>query len=136
MRILLIVLLSSFLTLNLSASEEKSVQELFTLYESIFNDKKVELIDEVFTKKFIQTSGGKEEFIKKIKSLPSAPRMHNKNFSKLKKIWRKSHRREVYFVKIQEPSTLKSKPNLEGSEFIVLKEDGKLKIDGTLSDGN
>jgi hypothetical protein len=86
--------------------------------------KKVELIDEVFTKKFIASSGGKNELSKKILTLkPSKKKSPDASLMS----WRKGIKGEIYFAKYKSETT---------SEFIVVKEDGKLKINGTLSDAN
>lgn len=129
MRILLI-LCSLMISINVHAVDDKSMQELFKKYDSVMDDKKTDLIDEVFTKKFIEDSGGKKELIEKISDLPKqlvAP--------KTEMSWKKGNRGEVYLAKVKELSPDKKKDNHE-AEFIVVKEDGKLKIDGTLSDGD
>ena len=50
--------------------------------------------------------------------------------------WKKGLKSEIYFAKVKNLSPNKSKKENEESEFIIMKEDGKLKIDGTISDGN
>ncbi len=122
MRIYLVLALL-FSPLNVFSDDTKSMKELFTKYDSVMNEKKVSLIDEVFTKKFILTSGGKKKLIKKINGL--VPSKDNK-FDPAKLTWNKGLKGEIYFVKIGPTS----------SQFIILKENGKFKIDGTLSDDN
>ena len=40
------------------------------------------------------------------------------------------------FAKVKEPSSLKSKKESDShSDFILIRENGKLRIDGTISDG-
>jgi hypothetical protein len=129
MRIQLIILLSLF-SLSAFAVDDKSMQDLFSKYDSVMDQKKVDLIDDVFTQKFIRDSGGKQELTDKIKELTTPP-----SPSKTKMSWKKGQKGEVYLAKVKEISANKMKDSHE-SEFIVIKEDGKLKIDGTMSDGN
>jgi hypothetical protein len=107
------------------------MQELFKKYDLVMDQKKVELIDEVFTKKFIQDSGGKDELIEKIKELSSPP-----SSSESKMSWKKGQKGKIYLAKVKETSSNKNKTKGHEAEFIVLEEDGRLKIHGTLSDGN
>jgi hypothetical protein len=131
MHLLLILLL----TLNISsthASDEKTIKELFDKYERVMTEHKTELIDDVFTKKFIRESGGKEEFIEKIKELPKA-----KKKTKLKRIlerWKKSKIGNMFIAKIKKESQKNEKNEPTSSNFVLIEEDGKLKIDGTVSD--
>ena len=129
MRIQLIILFS-LISLSAFAVDDKSMQELFTKYDSVMDQKKVDLIDEVFTQKFIRDSGGKQELTDKIKELTTPPSQ-----SKTKMSWKKGQKGEVYLAKVKEISANKMKAGHE-SEFIVIIEDGKPKIDGTMSDGN
>lgn len=69
MRIQLILTFILF-TFQALAVDDKSMQELFSKYDSLMDHKKIELIEEVFTQKFIKEAGGKEELIEKIKELP------------------------------------------------------------------
>jgi hypothetical protein len=128
-----LILIAFLLSTSLFASSDKEMAELFLKYDSIMNAQKVELIDEVFTQKFLKTVGGKEEFIESIKSLPKLDTKSIK-FSKVK--WRKGTKDEIFFAKRSQTSDLKSKEPAPatGPSFIVIKEDGKLKIDGTISD--
>ncbi len=129
MRIQLILILSLF-SLSAFAVDDKSMQELFSKYDSLMDQKKVDLIDEVFTQKFIRDSGGKQELTDKIKELATPP-----SPIKTKMSWSKGQKGEIYLAKVKEISSNKKKDSHE-AEFIVIKEDGKLKIDGTMSDGN
>jgi len=112
--------------------------ELMTdLWENYFKSmnpswikKKIELIDEVFTKKFIRESGGKKELISKIKSLPDSLTQPQTSMS-----WKKGLKGDVYFAKLKENTNNKSSGSSSEAEFIVIKENGKLKIDGTIGDG-
>lgn len=130
MRILLVLCLLMY-SINTFATDDKSMQELFKKYDSLMDYKKTELIEEVFTKKFILESGGKKELIEKIGELPKelVP-------SKTQMTWKKGHKGEVYLARVKEISKQKKKDNDQEAEFVVVKEDGKLKIDGTLSDGD
>jgi hypothetical protein len=129
MRIQLIILLS-FLSLSAFAVDDKSMKELFAKYDLVMDQKKTDLIEEVFSKKFIRDSGGKQELTEKIKELTTPP-----SPSKTSMSWKKGQKGEVYLAKVKEISANKMKDSHE-SEFIVISEDGKLKIDGTMSDGN
>ena len=110
--------------------DDRSMGELFQKYESVMDQKKIELIDEVFTKKFIRESGGKKELISKIKSLPETLTQPQTTMS-----WKKGLKGEIYFAKLKENTKNKSAVSSSEAEFIVIKENGKLKIDGTISDG-
>lgn len=110
--------------------DDRSMGELFQKYESVMDQKKIELIDEVFTKKFIKESGGKKELISKIKSLPETLTQPQTTMS-----WKKGLKGEVYFAKLKENNNNKGAASSSEAEFIVVKENGKLKIDGTISDG-
>jgi hypothetical protein len=110
--------------------DDRSMGELFQKYESVMDQKKIELIDEVFTKKFIKESGGKKELISKIKSLPETLTQPQTTMS-----WKKGLKGEVYFAKLKENNNNKGATSSSEAEFIVIKENGKLKIDGTISDG-
>ena len=126
MHILLTLLLSFAATLA-SASDEKAIKELLINYDKVMTEHKTELVDEVFTKKFLSESGGKEEFIEKIKELPKV-----KKKSKIKRIlesWKKSKIGNMLVAKVRKDVSTKSSSN-----FVIIEEDGKLKIDGTISD--
>lgn len=106
--------------------------ELFRNYDAIMLKHKVELVDDVFTEKFLKESGGKTEFIEKVKELP-------KDESKSLKLpavsWKKGVKDEIFFASLKENSSdKKSSASSSGSRFIVVRENGKLKIDGTMSD--
>ena len=130
MRIQLIITALLF-SLSSFAVDDKSMKELFKNYDLVMDQKKIELIDEVFTKKFIKDSGGKEELIQKIKGLTSPPPSQPES----KMTWKKGNEGEVYLAKVKEVSVNKKKDSHE-AEFIVLIEDGKPKIDGTMSDAD
>lgn len=118
--IILLMAASSF------AVSDQDMKELFKKYEQVTYQHKTELVDEVFTKKFLTGSGGKKEFIEKVKSVPVEKSLPDRKIS-----WRKGVKDEIYFAKRVDPD--KKKP-ASTSEFIIKHEDGKLKIDGTLSD--
>lgn len=120
------ILFVSFYALGVN---DQSMGELFKKYESVMDHKKIELIDEVFTKKFIKESGGKKELIKKIKSLPESLVQSQTTMS-----WKKGNKGEIYLAKLKEKSMNKNIPISNEAEFVVIKEDGKLKIDGTIGD--
>lgn len=123
MRFSIILLLTIFI--NAFAVDDKEVNSLFNKYDQVMELKKSELIEEVFTKKFLENNGGKKEFIAKIKDIPKT-----KSLKSLKVTWYKGRKSEIYFAKYA--PTNKSKNS--DTQFILKVEDGKLKIDGTLSD--
>ena len=132
MRIQLIIFL--LLAGQVFASSDREMAELFMKYDSIMLKHKVELVDEVFTQKFLKESGGKSEFIEKVKELP-------KDQSKSLKLpavsWKKGVKDDIFFANLKEHSTVKKKGSADsGNRFIVIREDGKLKIDGTMSDAD
>jgi len=133
MRISIILLLMSFTTLLFAAPEDATIKELFAKYEKVVDAHQVELVDEVFTKNFLEGNGGKEEFIKKVKS---EPKTKEKSIQPSKITWKKGVMNEMYFAKVPAPASAdkKAKEEAATSEFILVKENGKLKIDGTLSD--
>lgn len=128
-----LILTFILISFNAFATDDKSMQDLFSKYDSVMDHKKIELIDEVFTQKFIKEAGGKEELIEKIKELSPS---NQKSVQKTKMSWKKGLKNEIYFATVKNLSPNKSKKENHESEFIVMKEDGKLKIDGTISDGN
>lgn len=130
MRIQLIITALLF-SLNCLAVDDKTMKELFKNYDLVMDQKKTELIDEVFTKKFIKESGGKEDLIQKIKELTPPPPSQPQS----KMTWKKGQTGDIYLAKVKEVSTNKKKESHE-AEFIVLIEDGKPKIDGTMSDAD
>jgi hypothetical protein len=134
MRIQLIIL-SFLLTGFAFASSDKEMAELFMNYDAVMLKHKVELVDDVFTEKFLKQNGGKKEFIEAVKELPKS---ESKSLSLPKVSWKKGVKDEMYFASLQEISSDKKKaaPKKSGSQFIVVRENGRLKIDGTLSDAN
>ena len=132
MRIQLIAILS-LLSLSLQASDDKAMKGLFEKYEQVMMDHKVELVDEVFTKKFLADNGGKEEFIAKVKELPKIKK--KKGLGSLLRNWKKSKVGKIFFANVKDDEKKSNTPSHE-SQFVVVEEEGKLKIDGTVSDGN
>ena len=134
MRIQLIFLLCLF-TLGAQARSDKEMKELFDKYDKIMKHHKVELVEEVFSKKFLQENGGKEEFLVKVKELPKVK--EKKSLRKLLQSWKKSKIGGMFFAKVKDEDQDKAKPSAptHESQFIIIEEDGKLKIDGTVSDG-
>jgi hypothetical protein len=126
------LILWSILAFNLHAMDEKSMHELLKKYDQVMDHQKIELIEEVFSKKFLKISGGKEEFIEKLKGLEP---LSQKSLPKRKVSWKKGVKDEIYFVKVTDLTNKKSKDKAHSTEFIVIEEEGKLKIDGTISDG-
>ena len=109
------------------------MKELFVKYDKIMKQHSVELVDEVFTKKFLDENGGKEEFISKVKELPKVK--ERKGLGKLLRSWKKSKVAKMFFANIADQGSKTDAPARE-SQFIVVEENGVLKIDGTVSDGH
>lgn len=130
MRFQIIALLCIF-SFSLHASDDKAMKELFEKYDKVMMQHKVELVDEVFTKKFLTENGGKEEFIAKVKELPK----EKKSLRGLLRKWKKSKVGKIFFADVKDENNKSGTPSHE-SQFIVIEEEGKLKIDGTISDGN
>ena len=128
-----LILITLLLSSTSFAVDDKSMKDLFIKYDQVMDHKKIELIDEIFTEKFIKASGGKEELISKIKELPTPK---DKNLPAPLTSWRKGLKNNIYFAKVKEAPTQKSKTDAHEAEFIVVEEAGKLKIDGTIGDGN
>lgn len=135
MRISIISLLFVFISSVAFAKGDAEVRDLFKKYDQVMDKQEVKLIDEVFSKKFIKTSGGKKELIEKINGLATPNKSASTPPSEV--TWKKGLKGEIYFVKMKEPTTAqKITHGTHEAEFIVVEEDGKLKIDGTISDGN
>lgn len=134
MRIQLTFLLALF-TLGASASSDKEMTELFTKYDQVMLQHKVELVDEVFTEKFLKDSGGKAEFVQKVKELPL---LKSRMLKSPEVSWKKGNKDEIFFANLKPDAMEKKKASHDddGSRFIVVREGGKLKIDGTMSDAN
>jgi hypothetical protein len=116
------------------AASDKEMAELFRNYDSIMLKHKVELVDQVFSEKFLKNSGGKEEFIAKVKELPKD---ESKSLAIPSVTWKKGNKDELYFANLKPISSDKKKSAPDsGSRFIVIRENGKLKIDGTMSDAD
>ncbi len=125
----LMLLLGAFAA---QAADDKGMSDLFKKYDQVMEQKRIELIDEVFSQRFLRESGGKKDLVEKIKDLGASAARQETVLT-----WRKGLKGEVYFARLREAYQEKSKaPDTGGSEFIVIKENGTLKIDGTISDGN
>lgn len=111
--------------------KDSVVDDLFRKYDLLFYDKKVELIDEIFTKKFIQSSGGKSELVQKIKELSA-----DETRSESSVQWKESKTKNKYLARMKTTSFFKGQVKSRETEFVIIKENGILKIDGTISDGH
>lgn len=136
MRIQLIAFLCIF-SFSLFASDDKAIddkrmQELFAKYDKIMYQHKVELVDEVFTKKFLTDNGGEKEFVAKVKELPKVK--ENKGLRAFFRKWKKSKTGRFFFANVKEEDPKAGTPT-NASQFVIVEEEGKLKIDGTVSDG-
>lgn len=119
------VLLVLLLSFNAFGASDKEMQKLFAKYDQVMDQQKVELIDEVFTKEFLEGHGGKEQFIAKVKTLPYIK--PKKGLARILQKFKTS--------KVGKFFTVKSKTEGSRSQnFIIKEEDGKLKIDGTIGD--
>ena len=112
------ILISSMLAFG-STQEDSEVNELFKKYDLVMKERKTEYIDDVFSQKFLKQNGGKQAFAEKLKELPfeksTPPRIK----------WKKGQKDSIYLAKFKDSH----------SQFILVKESGKIKIDGTISDG-
>ncbi|GEM_PF-1193560 len=131
---LIALLLGLCLSMNVIASDEKEAATLFKQYSKVMDLHKTELIEEVFTEKYIKSAGGKKELIEKIKELPI---LKSANIATPEvKIQQGVKSPDIIFAKVKEKSSLKNnKESFSHSDFILVRENGKLKIDGTISDG-
>lgn len=120
-----VIFLLSILSLSSFARTNKEMDTLFEKYDEVMSQHKVELVDEVFTEAFLQGHGGKEEFIAKVKTLPIEKK--KKGLGLIVQKWKTSKVGKFFSAKV--------KGNAQSTEFIIKEENGKLKIDGTLSDG-
>lgn len=123
----LIACLFIIMSFTAFGSTDKEMRILFENYDKIVYQQKVELIDEVFTKEFLENHGGKEAFIAEVKTYPYVK--PKKGFGKLIQKFKKSKLGNFFTVKAKSEDS-------KTSNFIVKKdENGKLKIDGTVGDG-
>jgi hypothetical protein len=128
MRISIIFLLI-LACLNADASDDKDMKDLFRKYDEVMQEHKVEHVDEIFTEKFLKDNGGKDEFVAKVKELPKPKK--KKGLGKLLQRWKKSKVGKIFFAKVSEEGS----SHQHDSQFIVIRgDDGKLRIDGTMSD--
>ncbi len=130
MRIQLILCL--LVSLPAIASSDKEMNELFRKYDAVMMSHKVELVDDVFTEKFLTSAGGKKDFIEGVKELP---KKDEKSLLPPNITWKKGVKDELWLAKRKDPPEKKKAPVVDsGNQFIIVKENGKLKIDGTISD--
>ena len=125
MRIQLMLILLLF-SLPTYSSEEKEIKFLFEKYQSIMTNKKINLVEDVFSTKFLKDNGGKKELIEKIKELKVDKKQPRPKLS-----LRKGLMDEIYFIKLVPAGKSESTVS---NEFIIKKENGKFKIDGTMTD--
>jgi hypothetical protein len=129
-QLILLLLMSSFVY----AGNDQEIRDLMENYDRVTKAHEMDLIDDVFSEKFLSDNDGKEEFIEKIRSLP---KMEVKSTPEFKHDWRHGLKKEFIFVKLKLKHLFKQKSEgpARGGEFIIIRENGKLKINGTLSDG-
>lgn len=123
-KILVVLLLSA--SAFADKSKDKEIKVLFEKYDKIMYQQKVELVDDVFTKDFLEGHGGKEAFIAEVKTYPYVK--EKKFFGRMIQKLKKSKVGKFFTVKA------KSEDN-KTSNFILKEEAGKLKVDGTIGDG-
>lgn len=118
-----------------SAADEKEIKSLFDNYSKVMDQHKVELVGDVFSEKFIKAEGGKDEFSKSVKQMPLTK--YQRVSSPELKIKPGTKSPNIFFVKTKEKSAEKgqAKEEFSHSDFVIVRENGKLKIDGTISDG-
>ncbi len=135
MRIQLILIATLFLNIA-HASSEKAMRNLFIKYDAVMLRQQTQYVDEIFSAKFLESHGGKEEFIAMIKELPNDS---SKSFLPPIFSWRKTNKADLFFATLKPlDSAFKSndKEKKSGTQFIIVKEKGKLKIEGTVSDAH
>ncbi len=129
-QLILLLILSSFAY----AGDDQEIQHLMENYDRVTKAHEVELIDDVFSEKFLKDNDGKQEFIEKIRSLPK----EEVKFSpEPKHDWKSGLKNRFIFVKLKIKHLFNHKKQepVREAEFIIVRKNGKLKIDGTLSDG-
>ncbi|MES2527393.1 MAG: hypothetical protein V4598_09905 [Bdellovibrionota bacterium] len=137
MRIQLVLLLTLFV--NTAFAGEKEIRHLFDKYDAIMLRQRVEHIDSVFTKAFLDAHGGREEFIAMVKELPKD---NSKSLMPPVFSWKKAPKEDVIYATLkplESEVNFKSKMPVnshDGTLFIIVKEKGKLKIEGTMSDAH
>jgi hypothetical protein len=125
-------LISIPLVFGSDLSTDQSMNDLFRKYEMVMDQKKTEYIDQVFSKRFIKESGGKKLLVKKILNGPSPLTPQ----PQLKWTLKKGAKSDLYLAKVSEINPEKITQKKAEAEFIIIKEDGVFKIEGTLSDDN
>jgi len=108
------------MTSLLQASTEE-INKLFKNYELIMENKKTKLIPETFTEHFIKNSGGIKKFESNIRALKATKVKKKLSFVP-------SKNSSTFYVDYGPEKTKES----TSITFIVIKEKGKLKIDGTM----
>lgn len=109
-------------TLALAQPKQEEIKKLFAKYEQIIEGKKDVKVHDVFTKRFVSESGGEKSLLegwekekKVVYDLNIKPSRRNKD--------------RVYVQRV--PAGSKQKPH---SSFIVVKEKGQWRIEGTIGD--
>ena len=109
-------------TLALAQPKQEEIKQLFAKYEQIIEGKKDVKVHDVFTKKFVSEAGGEKSLLegwekekKVVYDLNIKPSRNNKD--------------RVYVQRI--PAGSKQKAH---SSFIVVKEKGHWRIEGTIGD--
>ncbi len=118
------------------ASSDKAMRNLFIKYDAVMLRQQTQYVDEIFSQKFLEAHGGKEEFIAMVKELPKD---ESKSFLPPSFTWKKSQSESHFFATLKPlDSAFKSndKEKHKGTQFIIVKEKGKLKIEGTVSDAH
>ncbi|HXH32176.1 MAG TPA: hypothetical protein VNJ01_15330 [Bacteriovoracaceae bacterium] len=127
MRVQIMLLFISLLSTE-SRAEDQAIKELFVKYDQVMLQKKLELVDDVFTKKFFSENGGRSGYLSRIKEL-RAPAGAATDLT-----WKKGVRKRIFFAQLKDKNS--QDKTEQHPQFVIVSEDGKLKIDGTISDEN
>jgi hypothetical protein len=109
-------------TLAWADPKQGEIKKLFAKYEQIVEGKKDVKIHDVFTKKFVTEAGGE-------KSLLEGWEKEKKGQYDLTIKPSRNNRNRVYVQRV--PAGSKQKPH---SSFVVVKEQGQWRIEGTIGD--
>lgn len=118
------------------ASSEKAMKNLFLKYDAVMLRQQTQYVDEIFSAKFLEAHGGKEEFIAMVKELPKD---ESKSFLPPIFSWKKASQKDMFFATLKPLDAAfkaNDKEKHDGTQFIIVKEKGKLKIEGTVSDAH
>ncbi len=113
------------------AGLDSDVKALFEKHEKIIHLHQTELIEQVFSKRYIQDKGGLKDFEASIKEKPKADEKKLKDMSVS---WKKGAVTDRILARREEMKN--GKKDKGHTEYIVIKKDGKLIIDDTIGDAD